>query len=372
MNRTEAANTGALAFAAQTDRGRVREHNEDNFLAAAPLFVVADGMGGHQAGEVASAIAINTLAANLTRLNDGGALARATAAANRDILRGAAEGRGREGMGCTLTAALLAGSKLTIAQVGDSRAYLLHHGRLQRITRDHSLVADLIAQGSITEEEARFHPMRSMITRALGADANVEPDLYNLHFEEGDRLLLCTDGLSGMVSDADLEVLLRESGTPEATCRALVEAANRAGGSDNITCVVVDQLDSTAAHAAGAAVVKKRRRNLAPLAFALALALVLGGAAGGVWTYAKHSFYLQDVNGEVVIYQGIPGSFAGRSLHWKVEATGVEVAALPSSTQQRLATGIQVDSLAAAEEIVESYEEQTADAATEEQADGAA
>ena len=164
-------------YAARTDVGCVREHNEDSFIAATPLFVVADGMGGHEAGEVASEIAINTLLEKAPSSPDGEGLANAVRAANIAIISAAAQGVGRPGMGTTMTAAQIFDDQLVIAQVGDSRAYLLHEGTLQRVTRDHSLVADLVDQGRITEEEARVHPQRSVITRALGSDATVEPDI---------------------------------------------------------------------------------------------------------------------------------------------------------------------------------------------------
>ena len=185
---------GALpSYGSRTDVGLVREHNEDSLAVNPPLYAVADGMGGHAAGEVASEIAIQTLVANAPETPDGDDLARAVVAANHAIIRAVHEGIGRKGMGTTMTAAMLSGKRLVIAQVGDSRAYLLHEGALQRITRDHSLMADLIDSGQITPEEAKTHPQRSVITRALGSDPSTLPDIYEMNVSAGDRLLLCSD-----------------------------------------------------------------------------------------------------------------------------------------------------------------------------------
>ena len=191
-------------FGSRTDIGCLRDHNEDSLVVAPPLFAVADGMGGHAAGEVASEIAVNVLAERAPAHPDPEALGRAVEEANRAIIVAAHEGRGREGMGTTMTAAMLEGERLIIAQVGDSRAYLLHQGKLQQLTRDHSLMADMIEAGQLTPEEARTHPNRSVITRALGSDPHTQPDLYEINVETGDRLLICSDGLSGMVCDNDI------------------------------------------------------------------------------------------------------------------------------------------------------------------------
>lgn len=190
-----------IRYGCRTDIGRFRDHNEDSLLAESPLFVVADGMGGHAAGEVASEIAIESMRENAPRYADCDELAHAVELANKEVIKGALDGKGREGMGTTMTAAVIEDDKLCIAQVGDSRAYLLHNDKLQQITRDHSLMADLIEQGQITPAEARVHPNRSLITRALGNDPQMFADTYDIEIEEGDRILLCSDGLSGMLTD---------------------------------------------------------------------------------------------------------------------------------------------------------------------------
>ncbi len=195
-------------WAAVTDIGRVRTHNEDSVLAQPPLFVVADGLGGHEAGEVASSIAVETLRDHAPRRADASALARAVRAANREVIRAAKEGVGRSGMGTTLTAAIVEGGTIAIAHVGDSRAYLLTSGSLRRLSDDHSMVADMIRRGQLTEADARVHPNRSVITRALGTDSNMVADTYEIDANTGDRLLLCSDGLTGMLEDSRIAELL--------------------------------------------------------------------------------------------------------------------------------------------------------------------
>ncbi len=363
MNRgkNKAPGTESLIYASRTNVGCVREHNEDNFATQPPLFVVADGMGGHEAGEVASEIAVNTMLANFSKIHDGGSLGRAVQAANHDVIRGASDGTGKPGMGCTMTAVTIVDDKLTIAQVGDSRAYLLHDGKLQQLTRDHSLVADMVDQGSITREEARVHPMRSVITRALGSDPKMEPDIYNLHIAEGDRLLLCSDGLTSMVDDPEIEAILLVQPDPETCCDNLIQEALSAGGADNITALVVDRVSASEARANKERAEGRRHIPKAPFIFVAALVVVIVAAALGVNAYARSSYYLIDQDGSVAIYQGLPGDFAGViRLSWLQEQTDVPVDQLPISTAQRLEEGIQVDSLEEAQNVLASYREQLA------------
>ncbi len=362
-------------YAARSEVGNVREHNEDSFLARSPLFVVADGMGGHEAGEVASEIAINTMAEHLPQAPDAQALAQAVKLANQAVLRGAEDGTGRPGMGTTMTAAAIFGDEVVIAQVGDSRAYLTHDGALQRITRDHSLVADLVEQGRITEEEARYHPQRSVITRALGSDPNMEPDTYRLRVEPGDRLMLCSDGLSSMIEDAAIEAIMLDNPDPQEACDALVDEALAAGGLDNVTVVVIDPLgriehddepESAAPHkapapAAAAAPKKEKRakggkRRKAPIIWAIAFVVVILGAGISFYAYAQHSYFLIAQDNHVTLYRGLPGQIAGLSFSWEEESyDDVDVSKLAPTTAGRLERGIAVDSKQAAEELVQSY-----------------
>jgi serine/threonine protein phosphatase PrpC len=326
---------------ALTDPGLTRPQNEDGLLVEPPLFAVADGMGGHRAGEVASRVALEELLANAPRSADAKALARAVRAANRAVIDSADKTRTRSGMGTTLTAAMVDGTHIAIAHVGDSRAYLMHEGRLTRITEDHSMVADLVREGALTEEDARFHPQRSVITRALGSDRNMVADVYDVGAFAGDRLLLTTDGLTGMIPDDYIADLLLAEREPDAAAAKLVEAANRAGGYDNITVIVVDIGETPARDVAPArGSVQARRRGAAPLLWIVAaLALVLA-CGGGAWSYARSRAYLIDRSGYVTVYRGIPGSFAGVGLSWLVQATDVPVSALDPQLRARLQEGI--------------------------------
>ncbi|HEV7175976.1 MAG TPA: Stp1/IreP family PP2C-type Ser/Thr phosphatase [Solirubrobacteraceae bacterium] len=229
----------AAETALRTDTGRQRRDNEDNAFARAPVFVVADGMGGAQAGEVASKIATETFEQGLP---DSGSpeerLAERVREANHQIYELSRSDRERAGMGTTLTAAYVDDTSVAIAHVGDSRAYLFRDGTLERLTQDHSLVEELVRQGKLTPEQAAGHPQRSIITRALGPEANVEVDTWTYPARAGDILLLCSDGLTTMISEDRVSEILGGSGSLQETADALIDAANEAGGRDNITVVL--------------------------------------------------------------------------------------------------------------------------------------
>ena len=354
---TQRTRRGAVTtFGSRTDVGCVRDHNEDSLVVAPPLFAVADGMGGHAAGEVASEIAVNVLAELAPKDLDGAALEHAVEEANHEIIRAARDGRGREGMGTTLTACMLENERLVIAQVGDSRAYLLHHGKLQQLTRDHSLMADMIEAGQLTPEEARHHPQRSVITRALGSDPNTRPDMYEINVETGDRLLVCSDGLSSMIEDEQIEAVMRRVPDPQRCASQLVNEAIAAGGHDNVT-VIVSNVTGFA---------EKRRRKLArKTKFSVALVLVLflailGGGAWGVHTWLHTTAYLGEDNGKVAVYEGIPADFLGMPLYKQQEVTDVSVDSLQPGTATRLQEGIRVDNMDAAQDLVQQYREEAA------------
>src|SRR6476659_9183711 len=230
-----------IVSGASTDTGQVRDGNEDSYLVdrRLELFAVADGMGGHRAGEIASATALDGLKLAVT---EGTPVADAVGRANTAVWDKAAGDTELAGMGTTLTAAIFDQGALTIAHVGDSRAYLLRGDRLERLTTDHSLVEELIRDGKLTEEQAAVHPQRSIITRALGVDSSVEVDVYSLVLQGGDRVIICSDGLTSMVRPAAIGEILREHADPTAAANALVDAANAAGGEDNITVVVLDAI----------------------------------------------------------------------------------------------------------------------------------
>src|SRR4051794_4581289 len=228
-----------IVSGASTDTGQVRDGNEDSYLVdrRLELFAVADGMGGHRAGEIASATALEGLKLAVT---EGSPVADAVGRANTAVWDKAAADTELAGMGTTLTAAIFDAGTLTIAHVGDSRAYLLRADQLERLTTDHSLVEELIRDGKLTEEQAAVHPQRSIITRALGVDSSVEVDVYSLVLEGGDRVILCSDGLTSMVRPTGIAEVLRAEPDPTAAANALVDAANAAGGEDNITVIVLD------------------------------------------------------------------------------------------------------------------------------------
>ena len=229
----------AIETASRTDTGRQRRDNEDSLLVREPVFVIADGMGGAQAGEVASRMAVELFQRELP---DSGTpeqrLATVVQEANRRIHEiSQAEGE-RQGMGTTLTAVMLDEAAVAIAHVGDSRAYLFRAGRLRRLTQDHSLVAELVRRGKLTEEQAEEHPQRSIITRALGPEAWVEVDTWSYPVRDGDVLLLCSDGLTSMISEGRIASILSDAGDLDAAAAALVAAANDAGGRDNISVIL--------------------------------------------------------------------------------------------------------------------------------------
>ncbi len=222
-----------------TDTGRQRRANEDSLLARPPLFVIADGMGGAQAGEVASRIAVEAFQAGLDGSDARGALVGQAQTANTRIYDLSQSDAEHAGMGTTLTALYVGDENVTIAQVGDSRAYCLRDGQLERLTDDHSLVDELIRQGKLTPEEAVEHPQRSIITRALGPEASVEVDTRTFRARGGDVYLLCSDGLTTMVAEDELlRTLLAHRHLRDAG-EALIAAANEAGGRDNITVILL-------------------------------------------------------------------------------------------------------------------------------------
>jgi protein phosphatase len=237
-----------LAVAARTDVGRIRAGNEDSLYADATpsrgLFIVADGMGGHAAGEVASAMAVQIIARELdgldTPTDDAVArMDRALREANRAIYERTARESDKQGMGTTASVLVLAGGMYLIGQVGDSRIYRLRDGELEQLTRDHSYVQEQVDAGLLTPEQAKYHPYSNVITRCVGANAAVEPDVFAGDVRAGDVFLLASDGLTGMVDDRRLQQLLGSRAAPARVVDALIAEANGRGGLDNITAVLV-------------------------------------------------------------------------------------------------------------------------------------
>jgi protein phosphatase len=344
------------SYAGLSDIGRVRVHNEDAVLLSPPLFAVADGLGGHEAGEVASTIAIEALMNVAPARADAKALGRAARTANKAVIDAAKEGVGREGMGTTLTAAVVEGSRIAIAHVGDSRAYLLHDDVLERVTEDHSMVADMIRQGTLTEEESRDHPNRSVITRALGSDPNMHADTFEVTGQPGDKLLLCSDGLTGMLTDQQIAETLGAYRDPETASRALVDAANAAGGQDNVSVVVVEITGDEGEP------LPKSRGWIGISIWVFALFALLFGAAWGVNNYARSRAYVIAENDVVVLYRGVSGEVAGVELSWLEVETTITPRALGPVTSARLAQGIPLESVTAGYALLESYRSQIASA----------
>ena len=381
-----------LRFGASTDVGRMRTNNEDSYLSEAPVAAVADGMGGHRAGEVASAIAMEELAALRGKgpwPNDRAAtddLKRAIVRANRRIREMAAGDRELNVMGTTLVALLEDGDAVHLANVGDSRAYLLRQGELTQVTVDHTLVQELIDEGRLSPEDAERHPQRSMITRALGVDHQVEIDLFTYKLQLGDRLLLCTDGLSGVLEPAKIRnVLLRVRDSQKAADR-LVAMANEGGGPDNITVIVIDTEEATgepdmtddlapgigsatgampavddpdateagrdgrAARAAKDRSLRLHRRLQRLLLVLLVVALLaVAVVAGRGFLYSR---YWVGFDGDVVaVFQGVPGDVAGLRFSRMVERSPVARAQVPSGYAARLEDGVPADDLEDARRI---------------------
>lgn len=348
----DAGTTTQLMWGARSDVGCVRPHNEDSYLVQSPLFCVCDGMGGHAAGEVASSIAVETIAKTAPQAADAARLAAAVEAANAAVIEAALNGLGKPGMGCTATCAYIENDMLAIAHVGDSRAYLLHEGTLIRVTRDHSYVEELVDAGEITADEARVHPNRSVITRALGSDPAMYADHFTLHIEEGDRLILCSDGLSSMIPDSEIENIATQSSTAQICVDNLVDAALAAGGHDNVTVVVVDLVDDGVMREA-----KRVRRRNVTIAAILGIAFVL---AATIWAYAgvTGSYYLGTYKDTVAVYRGIPGKPLGLKLHWLESTTAIKLSDLPEDTQNRLKAGIPQTSVDDAQDTISKYRHQ--------------
>lgn len=345
-----------ISFGSRTDIGYVRDHNEDSLIIIPPLFAVADGMGGHEAGEIASEITVNTLAELAPSHLDAEGLTAAVEAANYNVMKAPRQGIGRDGMGTTLTAAMLEGERLLIAQVGDSRAYLLHKGHLQQITRDHSLMADLIEAGQITPEEACVHPNRSVITRAIGSDIHMRPDIYELNVDAGDRILLCSDGLSSMISNNAIESIMRRQSDAQHCADELVTAALENGGADNVTVVVAD--------VPGFSEVREKKRahksRVFYIGLAIALVAVIFAAGFGGYAFISNSAYLIEENGKVSVYRGTPDDFMGIKLSTLDHTTNVDVDKLQPGVANRIKEGMSVSSIDEANSLIAGYEEEIA------------
>lgn len=385
-----------VAWGACSDVGLVRRVNEDSKCHEYPLFAVADGMGGHSAGDVASALAIETIAERIGRSES---LSDAVRAANKVIFRRASQEPELSGMGTTLTAMVAGDTTAHIAHVGDSRAYLLRDGQLSRLTQDHTVVGRLVQQGKIQPEDADRHPQRSYLERALGVDSDVEVDVYVLDFKPHDRVLLCSDGLFGMVDDDLIASVLTDQSDPQRAADQLCEAAVKAGGNDNVTTVIVDFLQQGRRAAAAAPLTEQQpatgvRTDTGPLPggsasahsvpasappgdsrgfsaaqppeksprpkhqgwrvlrYASVVVVVLAAGAFAARMTLQGSWYVGSNDGKVSIFTGVPGTLGGLTFSELQRETEVEVEDIPEPHRGRLEEGIKADSRSSAEEIV--------------------
>jgi PPM family protein phosphatase len=345
---------------AKTDTGRQRRENEDCAFARAPVFVVADGMGGAQAGEVAARIAVDAFSHGLP--DSGSAeerLASRVQEANQRIWEQSRTRREQAGMGTTLTAAYLEDSELAIAHVGDSRAYLFRDGSLRRLTQDHSLVDELVRRGKLTEEQAAEHPQRSIITRALGAEPTVEVDTWTYPVRPGDVILLCSDGLTSMVPEERVEEILRASVDLKVAAQQLIDEANSAGGRDNIT-VVLSRIEDAGAVVDGGQLTEVRppdahfgqpvaaatttagprplRRHAKLLAALTATLIVLALVIGGGYLASRQLYFIgTNAQGIVTIYRGLPYDLpAGIHLYETFYVSGVPASLVPPDRRAAL------------------------------------
>lgn len=406
----------ALRYAARSDVGLVRANNQDSAYAGPHLLVVADGMGGHAGGDVASSVAIAALAP-LDGESHGpddalDELERALEAARDEIVARTEAEPDLAGMGTTVTAILRAGNKLAMVHLGDSRGYLLRDGALTQVTTDHTFVQHLVNTGKITPEEAEHHPQRSVVMRVLGDfDPDVAPDLSVREARPGDRWLLCSDGLSGFVSGDTIADTLRDVADVDACADRLVQLALRAGGGDNVTVIVADvvELDnvrdgggtSTSAAIVGSAATSRnrptaaadgtastaeagvadsteeaenadapdpRRRRRHRIVAALVTLVVLAALATGAWLsyrWTQTQHYVGIDAGNVAIYQGIPQTIGPIALSSVVERSDARVSDLSAYVRDRLEQTIHTDSLADARERVRLLEQDAlANAAT--------
>jgi protein phosphatase len=393
----------ALRYAARSDIGLLRELNEDSGYAGPRLLVLADGMGGHAAGEVASSVAVAMLAA----LDDDSPgpdlldrLSSAVQDANthlRDMVVGDPD---LEGMGTTLTALLRAGSRFGLVHVGDSRGYLLRNGELQQITKDHTFVQTLVDEGRITAEEASHHPQRNVIVRALDGRSDVELDLSIREAKSGDRYLLCSDGLSDVLSRETIRDTMAAADSPERAAEDLVELALRGGGPDNITAIVADVVDVEASPSAlpltvGAAAEGPERRSTADSSAAKAAALappleerdpaappagyeehrphwgrrislvvllliLLGAGGSGAWAWSQRQYYVGAADQNVAIFKGLTEDVGPLRTSKLYHREDIALSDLPDYQRSRVNGKITTEGLSDAQRIVHNLREQAA------------
>jgi PPM family protein phosphatase len=381
--------------AAASDPGKRRRRNEDAYVVEPPLFAVADGMGGAQAGEIAAKIAATVL-----RESSGEqAVVELIKEANRRVYEAAAEDETRSGMGTTITAAIVEGNAVQIGHVGDSRAYRIRDGELEQVTEDHSLVAELVRSGKLSPEEADVHPQRSVITRTVGTDPDVDVDTFSVDARPGDVFLLCSDGLTTMVDDSSILAVVQKNRTSlDKAARALVDAANKGGGEDNITIVLfeigeegADGIEETATLPAVTEDTDEdtltevdrvpaiddttlmsrdeleamtpqnghdgHHRRVSRTAIVLGSStLVVVLAALVVWSLSRSYFVGAEANGKIAVYQGFPWDIAGGVRLYRLRYESPVLAGELSRSERRKLFGHDLRSYDAAVKAVKQYE----------------
>jgi protein phosphatase len=371
-----------------TDTGRRRRHNEDAYVSEPPLFAVADGMGGAQAGELASSLAAAALRDD-TLDREGGEqrVDELIQEANRRVYQRQSQDAAASGMGTTMTVALVEDGRVAIGHVGDSRAYLIRDQRLEQLTEDHSLVAELVRSGKLSPEEAEGHPQRSVITRALGTDPDVDVDTFSVETKPGDLFLLCSDGLTSMVDD---EKILREieRNRPDlaAAAKSLVRAANKGGGEDNITVIFFEIADAPDTHERtltlppveadeeetlseldrvpviatedGQPAARPRGRRRAPLVAALTLVILVGASGLVVWGLWRSHFVGAEQDGHVAVYQGVPWNIVGNVRLYRAVYVSPLLSSQLSESERRKLFDHTLHSDNSARAEVRRYEEQ--------------
>ena len=390
---------GLAQHAVATDPGKRRRRNEDAYVVEPPLFAVADGMGGAQAGEIAARIAASVLRDGSPGTTGEEAVVALIKEANRRVFEAAASDEARAGMGTTITAALVENDTVQIGHVGDSRAYRIRDGRLEQLTEDHSLVAELVRSGKLSPEEADTHPQRSVITRTVGTDPDVDVDTFSVEARLGDLFMLCSDGLTTMVDDETiLRLVERNRSNLDKAARALVDAANKGGGEDNITIVLFEiggEESGVTADTATLPVVQEQatdeetlsglegvptiddttllsrnelealgsgngggeHRRISRTAVALgSTTLVVVLAALVVWSLSRSYFVGAESNGKLAVYQGFPWDIAGGVRLYRLRYESPVLAGELSQAERRRLFGHDLRSYDAAVKAIRQYE----------------
>lgn len=331
-----------MTSAALSHKGKSRKTNEDAYMAEEPIFCVADGMGGHFGGEIASKTAIDTLKSYKKEIISGKnphkVLLNAFAKASEQIIEQAEKNPHQHGMGTTLSAIYLSKKTLYCCHIGDSRIYLIRNNNIKQISKDHSFVAELLETGQITPEEARNHPNRNIITRALGVEGESNPDLFTLGLKKSDRILICSDGLHTMLNDKEILDTIKNYPSLEDSCSKLISEANNRGGLDNITAVLIDPFENKAK-------VKTKVKDVVKI-LGIIFGLFLFISLIITW-FGFNSYFIKLRSNQIVLYQGFNRKFIGIHFYAPVKEKTVAPENIPQFIKDRLSDGVSVESKSA-------------------------